>query len=432
LGVNDYGATNSFLCGNQWGQCYSPLTHRCCETGQRYDPGSQQCCVVNGLQSANVPCPCGQNSDCWGGDVIDQYGDTDIQKVQVCCQQTAPALPGVDGPVCSFYTNYPAGTSSYTNVRCPGTCIDPRYQICCNGVTCRKEFEKCCNDTCCNLFIGTCQFGYRSFAPNRPNNPREFGVLYEQCTTIQKLDEIKSFWIFVLPAVLLLATLFGLALVLVFANKASVRIFSFIEKTIIGVAIFASLFASLLYFSPAYKYGVVVVFVCVVSIASAAARIRWLNGLALVALGVTILYIVDPFDGNNYLTFNYLRYEFDGNPRPDTHGLFHLLTRLYPRHFDWDFQAHENICTNWYQGYFMYDRGLEDNDRWNNPHVQTFAYCSRGFIVGLLITAAVMLIFLAALFILVLFGCLLRFRKNRMEPIELEIRPEPLLTVPVY
>ncbi len=39
------------------GQCYRQTKHSCCDTGSVYDPGSHQCCVINGVQSYAATAP---------------------------------------------------------------------------------------------------------------------------------------------------------------------------------------------------------------------------------------------------------------------------------------------------------------------------------------------------------------------------------------
>jgi hypothetical protein len=256
------------------------------------------------------------------------------------------------------------------------------------------------------------------------HNNREFGIVGDYCATVEKLDEIRSFWIFVLPAALLLATLGALGFALVFANKAANRLFSFIEKLIIALSIFVILLASLLYFSPAYKYGIFIVIVAIIAILTASARVKWFNVFATIAIVVALFYIVNPFDGNDYLTFNYLRTPFSGATEPEstTHGLFHLLTRMSPRNPIEG--GTNNLCVHWYQGYFRFEAARYSPIETNLAN-ENFAYCSRGFLVALLITSAIALVLLVAILILTIYGLVLRFRKFAA-PVELEIRPEPI------
>ena len=115
-----YGLTQLYIVQsatdvNKVGDCFNPRTHRCCNTGFKYDPGSEQCCSINGLQryscgnktlyyhfltffhflfSLNAPCPCSQDSHCQiagqavNGDVNQGYRMQDM----MCCIQTAPAI----------------------------------------------------------------------------------------------------------------------------------------------------------------------------------------------------------------------------------------------------------------------------------------------------------------------------------------------------
>jgi len=248
----------------------------------------------------------------------------------------------------------------------------------------------------------------------------------------------------VLPTMLLLATLGGVALVLVFANKASARVFSFIEKAMIALSLFIILLIVQLFFSPAYKYGAFIVLGMLLTIVCAAARIRWLNIAVLVFQLVLLWYIFDPFPGNDYLNLTYLRLstqppQIDGafgiqenRPFAYANGLFHSIDLF------WRFQDIERtgwyggFCAAWYNGYFAVDLSLRDI-RQDNPDVLTFGYCTRGWITALMYLSCIAAFLLVILFLLTALALILRFRKNRMEPIELEIReePHPVIQVPI-
>eukprot|EP00999_Lentomonas_sp_LEN2_P003066 NODE_91_length_2354_cov_109.447238_g70_i0.p1 GENE.NODE_91_length_2354_cov_109.447238_g70_i0~~NODE_91_length_2354_cov_109.447238_g70_i0.p1 ORF type:complete len:748 (+),score=210.11 NODE_91_length_2354_cov_109.447238_g70_i0:64-2307(+) len=416
------------------GECYHPNNHRCCNTGARYDPGTQQCCVVNGLQSLNFPCPCQEDTDCQGGQVApgSQVATAQVNSNHRCCKQKWPTP--AETAFCTSYSNFQgtndlAGTTQTTisdgsyhpgqnNVyqlhRCHGHCIDTSYQICCNGVSCRSEFEKCCNSTCCNRFVGTCAEGVRPGALGAAANDMEYAVKYEQCTIIENLGPIKAFWVYVLPAFLLTATLLALALVILFANNVSARSYSFVESGMVIVGVLLILAALPFYFSPAYKYSVMFVVVALICVLSASARVKWLNVLALGAVILLVLYVVDPFHGNELFNFGYYRLE-NGMPDPEGAGILHTVQDLFNR---------PKMCVDYYK-YFMLDPLLHDHERIHNPHKTTYGYCSRGWIMTLLVFAAVCIILTLLLFVLTLVALVLRFRKQKYEPIELEVRAVP-------
>eukprot|EP01012_Entosiphon_sulcatum_P002676 TRINITY_DN105_c0_g1_i2.p1 TRINITY_DN105_c0_g1~~TRINITY_DN105_c0_g1_i2.p1 ORF type:complete len:718 (-),score=74.61 TRINITY_DN105_c0_g1_i2:148-2301(-) len=409
------------------GQCFNPAIQRCCNTGLRYDPGSQQCCTINGVQSVNVPCPCGVDQDCWGGQTAGAP-TTGSQLVPstpsprlsqlVCCKQTAP--PRLEAERCNIYTNYPSGTGSYTTQRCNGQCIDSTYQICCNGVVCRREFEQCCNATCCNLYVGTCGTGLRPGSTVvAPANWREYGLAYEVCTTVEQLSTVKSFWVFLLPSFLLLGTLTVFALGIVFVHKAAIRQFLVIEKLLIGFAVASIILACPLYFAPVYKYGIVTVVVGVFEILVAAAPFKKFRILGVVVAGFLLLYLFDPFHGNHYLNLASGRTQ-SGNPDPETAGVWYTTGKSW-RNITNVASDSSNHCVQWYGGYFRYDALLQDYDRFSNPHISTFGYCGRGWVTTLLIVEGALLVATSVMFLSALLAAILPF-KVAYDPIELEVR----------
>jgi len=354
--------------------------------------------------------------------------------------------------VCSTYANYPflatadgfssAAITSATFLgatptqvparaqRCFGQCIDTSFQICCNGIACARRFERCCNTTCCNRFTATCRQG---IAQGNRGSGVNFRLQTTRCSSVYFVHGLRSFFMFALPAFLLLSTLFGLAIVLVFANKASNRSYSFIESGMILFALIAIIFALPTYFSPAFKYGVLIVLVGLITILSAAARVRSLNVLALAALILAVLYTFDPFTGNQYLTmvsFRTLAVDQTGNTgnsagpyslqrvagQPDylTNGLLHIITHMW--------RDSQNFCVDFYD-YFRLDDNLLDTNRFDNPAETTFGYCRRGWVFALLIFEVIAMTALIILTIITLIALLLRFRKAAdLAPVELEVK----------
>lgn len=429
--TNCAGTNPSPSCFTQTGSCFNPNTQRCCDTGAVYNPGSSQCCSINGVQSNDVPCPCQQDLDCQGGSTQGGVGAIRTRNYnQRCCVQSAPATNPVDGAVCSAYQNFPSGTIAARATRCSGVCFDERYQICCNGAVCVRQFEKCCNTTCCNVFTSFCSdSGRRASVANVPSNYREFATLYYQCTTVENLETVSVFWVYIVPAGFLISTLASLALTLVFTAKAAVRMFSFLEKMIIAMGIIITVVSGALYFSPVYKYGIVFAISAMIAIVAAAARVRWVTVVALVAVGLSVWYLLDPWHGNDYLTLAYWRLP-NGNVDPRTAGLFSTLDSLWPQRGQIT-DGFKNMCVRYYN-YFLYDPLLQDQTRFNNPNVPTFGYCTRGWITALLVLAGVLWASLVFLFALLVLALILRFRKDRSAPIELEVRPEPFLVPAQY
>eukprot|EP00999_Lentomonas_sp_LEN2_P002972 NODE_82_length_2421_cov_316.376635_g61_i0.p1 GENE.NODE_82_length_2421_cov_316.376635_g61_i0~~NODE_82_length_2421_cov_316.376635_g61_i0.p1 ORF type:complete len:753 (+),score=258.77 NODE_82_length_2421_cov_316.376635_g61_i0:69-2327(+) len=404
-----------------FGTCYKENGHdRCCNTGEVYDPGMSQCCSINGVQSVDIPCPCENDAQCAGGQT--NYAFTTHR----CCRATGPdAMTPWEQEQCSAYANMPSiptwtgapqnfGKGVVHSQRCFGQCIDTNFQICCNGVACVREYEKCCNTTCCNKFVGTCEEGIRSVSRGNPWNWNDFRTTFSQCTTIEHLHPIKTFLIFGIPVALLAASLLSLAVVLIFANKASNRSYSFIETAMIVLAVGVVLFAMPTFFSPAAKYGLIVAIAALLTILSAAARIKALNvGLLFVQL-IVILYLIDPFGGNNYLNFTSFRNWGNGAPNGNTNGILHTTNYMWT---NWG-----GFCTAYYN-YFAYDNQLRDTDRFDNPTIPTFGYCSRAWVATLLIFESILIMLFFIMFFVTLLALVLRFRKEpELAPIELEVQ----------
>jgi len=371
------------------GQCYNSTVHSCCDTGRRYDPGSDQCCAINGLQSLDIPCPCGTQSDC----IPPNTPSTTTLNVQCCVQYSATpwesALYGTS--VCSKYANFPNGTGHYSLQPCLGNCINTNYQLCCNGIACMSSVEYCCNSTCCNKYVGTCQRGLRPGAPGNWNNNNDLGVYFMQCTTVEQLNTVKAFWIFVLPTELMFMSFFGLALCLSVAAKASEgRTYTLLERIMLLAAILSILFAVTNFFAPIYKYGVVTVVVSLLAIITSAVRVRWLNIMCIFFQLVAVVYLFDFVDGNYYLELNSNRNFNTGLTDPATMGVLHSINKMWPSPSGVGNAYNPGWCTTYYK-YFNWDPQAHDNQRLENPAVTTFGYCSRAWATALyLFTAAIM------------------------------------------
>jgi hypothetical protein len=315
-----------------------------------------------------------------------------------------------------------------TRQLCFGTCVNPDYQICCNGVACQRNYEKCCNSTCCNRFSETCTEGYR--APASQYNANSFREYYYTCSSIELLTVLKSGMVYIIPMALLIATFAGLGIVLVFANKASNRSYSFIESAMIILALISVLVSIPLFFSPMFKYGVFIVIVSLLSILSAAARVRVVNVAAVVAQIIILFYIFDPIHGNRYLTFTSFPVivgPWAGAPDTETKGLLHTTTSMFYRRGVVD----TTWCTTFYD-WFNLDPALRDTVRFDNPEIQTFGYCKRGWVAFLLIFQGILIVSFVLLFIVTLVALLLRFRKAQsLAPITLEILKDDVVYPPV-
>jgi hypothetical protein len=407
-----------------YGQCYNPTIHQCCETGHRFDPGASQCCPINGIQSLDVPCPCSLNTHCIGN-----KNDTTDDVYFSCCM-ASNVTSGYIAPqeilytrasgaaICDIYANFPSGTGPASLQPCLGTCLDTRFQTCCNGATCIKNVEYCCNSTCCNKYVGTCSTGRRPGTPGQWQNPTDFGTYFTQCSTIEQMNTIKAFWIFVLPTELMFASFFCLAIVLAFAARAKdSHEFFWLERFMIVAAIAAILFSVATFFAPIYKYGVVVVIVSLFAIITASARVRWLNILCVFFHLVALFYLFDFVDGNFYLELNSNRNFVTGATDPDTMGVLHAIKKMFPS--PQLIQNALNPATNrvdvksWcitYYNYFQFDMQVRDWERVDNPFVSTFGYCSRAWSVALYLFVAAIMDLVVLQFIMDIIGVIVRFQ----------------------
>ena len=380
--------------------CYRTADSRCCDTGEVFDPGAFQCCQINGIQSLDVQCPCGEDSHCRSPD-----NSTDHH---LCCLQTAPTVDELQ--TCSTYASYLSGQGDATV--CNGVCMDPYYSVCCNGATCVKNFETCCNNTCCNTRTSSCLKGVQTGSSGNPSNPLNFhsggnvGV-FEYCSEVEHLDERRGFWVYVMPSLFTAATVVSTLLVAAIVPRASNRVFSTLENATVIVASVIMVLAIPLYFAPLYKYALWVIWAQLVVIATASMQIIWLHVLCVVVNAATVIYLLDAFHGNALLTMAYDRIAFTSSAPPSvaSSGLLASTTRLW---LDGDISELTDSCTKFYY-WFSFDTSLQDTDRLDNPNISTFGYCSRDWITSLLIFGAAIVVLCILQLLLSVVGLAVRF-----------------------
>jgi len=107
-----------------------------------------------------------------------------------------------------------------------------------------------------------------------------------------------------------------------------------------------------------------------------------------------------------------------GTTDPATSGLFHSTAQLF---FNSQQTLAVQTCTTFYD-YFILDRDLLDGWRIDNPEIVTFGYCSRAYVIALLYFEAFVALFVLLQFVLSMLALIVRFRKQRFDPIELEVR----------
>lgn len=385
--VTNFSTQLGPLANTVTGRCYDPREDSCCNTGEIYNPGSQRCCAVNGLQDINTPCPCSVNSDCG------------TSNSSFCCIQTAPPVPQT-GP-CSPYQNYPSGTGAAALQRCLGQCIDTRYQICCNGATCLDEYESCCNATCCNRFTADCKMGLRPGSPGSRLSSVNYNVPFEICTEIESVTPYRATFAYILPAGLLAATFIGMAFSLFFAKRMNaLNPLSAYERSMLGLALFAVLLSWPLYFSPMYKYGVVFIWVAFFTIVAALAGLKRLVVVALILQAIVLVYIFDPWGGNEILNLAYHR--VDRLNGFGYSGVFLSLRNLWNDTSAGGLDFPGWRCVDFYDGYFLRDPAVEDNGRIQDPLRSTYGYCGREWIAVLLYLSGIIAVIFIVLFVVTL------------------------------
>lgn len=413
----------------QRGECYNTTVHKCCETGHIYQAGVEQCCVVNGLQSVDIPCPCEQDAHCKAS------GLTSTEQGNfICCKQTTPALYETNFnttvassgtlAACSTYSMFPLGFGPAQSARCPGICINSQYQVCCNGVACIDKYERCCNATCCNKFVSACVKSRRAGVVGQWHNDNDFSTIFDVCSTIEQMETVKAFWVFVWPALLMLMTFLGLALTLGYAshaNRHAIVDYMWIERFMIFLGILSSLFSIPLFFAPLYKYGTLVVIISLFAIVTAASRVEWLNLVCVVLQAVLLIYLFDPFHGNSYFTLAMDRTSSGGADNWSM-GVLHSTWRMWPSLSDVQSTA---FCTNYFN-FFKFDMNARDTERFENPLVPTFGYCSRGFVEALYLFEGGILVTVLLQCLVDLIAVVFRFKDYMMDPLYLELHGKQL------
>lgn len=382
-----------------FGSCYDPRRMGCCDTGAVFNSGTQQCCKISGVQNLDVPCPCSTNSHC------------DLN--QACCKPFNPSAmeTALEATSCNAYTNFVAGAvtiqqpggsgvavpdatrsagfgqdtwgaSSGINNRCLGQCLDTRFSICCNGNPCVGAYERCCNNTCCNKKTQSCVMGQRSALGSRFND-QNAGTFYELCTTVEALTPLRAVLAFFLPLALLFVTFSGLAFTLYFAKKQNaLNPLSAYEKAMATLAFLVIFFAWPFYFSPLYKYAIITIWISFFSLLAATCGVKRLLPAALLLQVALLVYIFDPFGGNEILNLGYTRRGaalFTGTSADS--GLFLSTMNLWKA----------KSCQPFFGGWFQRDPLVEDQARLDFAGQKTtFGYCSREYIGALMIIGILM------------------------------------------
>jgi len=174
-----------------------------------------------------------------------------------------------------------------------------------------------------------------------------------------------------LPLCLLAATFISLFSLLNFAKRqSSLQPLSIYEYAVFLLAFVGVLLAWPLFFSPVYKYGIVMIWVHFFVMLAALSQLRLVNIGAVVMLGLLLNYDIDPFYGNEILTLASSRTPPPINSVFGFSGITNSIFMHVPGNY-----LH---CTAFFD-YFLRDANVEDQMRWDNPSKTTYGFCARGW-----------------------------------------------------
>jgi hypothetical protein len=229
----------------------------------------------------------------------------------------------------------------------------------------------------------------------------------------------RAFNIFIVPIFLLFATVASLALLITFTRRAVEHVFELTERAIVFIAAFSVLISTVYFFSPMYKFGIVIIWINLALIAIAAIRTIKPAILAVILQVLLILYIIDPFPANHW--FGLSHGATGENEFANPHD---LPSSLFETAYYW-WRDRGVRCVRHYD-YFNYDFNTRDTLRFHNPLIRTYGYCSREWISTLMIFAGFLVITELILLLLVIFSLvkLLGFKPD--EVVQLEVRAEPV------
>jgi hypothetical protein len=252
--------------------------------------------------------------------------------------------------------------------------------------------------------------GIRPGSPSSPSNNLDYRVPFEICSEIEALTPYHAIMVYLLPICLLIATYLGLGFSLFFAKRVNaLNPLSGYEKLMFLFSILIIIFGWPMYFTPLYKYGIVIVWIGFFTIVAALSGIKLLVLLVIIAQALLLLYVYDPFYGNEILSFAYIR--------PDRSayfsGILHSLRAMWDAPmdgtpFDWKQEPVDSRirvyngfrCVGYYDGFFKRDPQTEDYERYDNPYKYTFGFCARDFYSALVILEGIMIFLVVFLFLI--------------------------------
>jgi len=224
-------------------------------------------------------------------------------------------------------------------------------------------------------------------------NPNDWMVSYELCSDIEVFTTRRAFWVWVMPVFWTLATVISLAIVTVVARRACENSFDLTERSMVFFAAVLIFLAIPHYFSPTYKYGVVMCFTAMFVVVGAVMRSRKMSLICVFLMVGLLLLWLDPFEGNIYLSLT-------GGVSPVANdldfssGIVEALFRL---------DRNRTECTGFYD-YFQQDPNIHDFERQLNPTKTTFGFCTRAWMTALLIFSIISLAAILVLLLLSIFS----------------------------
>jgi len=261
-------------------------------------------------------------------------------------------------------------------------------------------------------------------------NSNDYLVSFQVCSEKECFTTKRTFWVFVMPVFWLFASLFSLSLVIIVSRRATDHIFEITEKAIVFFAVLLFFLAVPHYFSPSYKYGVVAVIVSLICILAAVMRTKKLSLVAVIAVIIVLIYWVDPFEGNIYLSLatkvpnampkgplvtSQLTVPGTVPGTPAISGLIEYIVTL---------QRFHRECTSFYD-FFEQDIYVHDFERRYNPTKLTYAYCSNAWLTALLIFTILGILFELMLLLLTIFSFTKKLiPKAPKDDLVFEVRPE--------
>jgi hypothetical protein len=284
--------------------------------------------------------------------------------------------------------NYQSAQGAMRAIRdvCPGRCVDTRLEICCNGLPCNAHYERCCNSTCCNKFSESCKetsVAFGSPVPRRAgflktfwadvdrfngvgldntqavgaagraglaavDNAAGFDVKYEVCVGREETITITVFyWTVFLPFLFCVTTALSLWITAFWVLRSSEGSSDSWGRWIVLSAVLSTLFLIPLYFSPLFNYTLIGTAVAVFTILIGGSNRYRSHRLSTVAAFLNViffLYLLDPFNGNELLSFSSTPF---GSIEQRTAGLFHDVSFCQQNS-----QYPGCQCVEFYGGYF--------------------------------------------------------------------------------